>query len=124
MSPSDFLKKFGFGDEVLPQLKKEVGQWVTRSGPLAINARPLPRPLDYWEGVALHVPILARVTTTLFNMVVSEASVERSFSHQSLLHSDLRTNLDPSSVRALMTVRMNFHRMFPASSSVKEEEKE
>jgi hypothetical protein len=108
----------------LTQLKKEVGQWVTRSGPLAINARPLPKPLEYWEGVALHVPILARVATTLFSVVVSEASVERSFSHQGLLHSDLRSNLDPSSVKALMTVRMNYHRLFPNSSLVKEEGKE
>lgn len=105
------LKKFGYGDDILPQLKSQVGQWVTRNGPLAAIAQPLPAPVPFWEGLALHVPILAKVTITIFGLTPSEACVERSFSNQGLLHSDLRANLDDSSVKALMSVRMNIPRL-------------
>ena len=113
------LKKFGHGDDVLPLLKTQVGQWVTRNGPLAVIARPL-----HWEGVALHVPILAKVATTIFGISPSEACVERSFSNQGLLHSDIRASLDDSSVRALMSVRMNLPRLFSIASPVKVETEE
>eukprot|EP00668_Euglena_longa_P036889 GGOE01047459.1.p3 GENE.GGOE01047459.1~~GGOE01047459.1.p3 ORF type:complete len:102 (+),score=0.13 GGOE01047459.1:500-805(+) len=92
-------------------LKAQVGQWVTRNGPLAVIARP-------------HVPILAKVALTLFSLTPSEACVERCFSHQSLLHSDLRANLDDASVRPLMCVRMTTPRLLltsPVENAAKEE---
>ena len=118
------LKKFGHGDDIFVPLKAQVGQWVTRNGPLAITERPLPQPVQYWEGIALHVPILAKVAITIFTVTPSEASVERSFSHQSLLHSDLCANLEDESVRALMSVRMNIPRLLFLPPVVKEEEAE
>ena len=108
----------------MAQLKTQVGQWVTRTGPLAVIARPLPPLVQYWEGVALHVPILAKVAITIFGLSPTEACVERSFSNQGLLHSDLRASLDDSSVRALMSVRMNFPRLFSVPSPVKAEDED
>ena len=43
---------------------------------------------------------------------LSEASVERSFSNQTLLHSDLRNRLDEKAVADLMQVRMNLPKVF------------
>jgi hypothetical protein len=79
--------------------------------------------VEYWEGVALHVPILAKLAIVIFGLAPSEACVERSFSHQGLLHSDLRGSLDDSSIKALMSVRMNLSHFFSVSSAVKEEQK-
>jgi len=78
------------------------------------------------------VPALIQVALAIFSIVPSEASVERSFSHQSSVFSDLRTRLDDSTVEAieqdacqnkqsappLMTVRMNSkHFLIPPSTS-------
>ena len=47
-------------------------------------------PLDFWGEMAIAVPELALVSRAIYLMAPSEASVERSFSAQSLLHADLR----------------------------------
>jgi hypothetical protein len=115
------LKKFGHDDGVLPQLKVQVGQWVMRTGPLTIPEGSPPDPIMYWQSIAMNVPLLAKAVLCLFSLSPSEASVERSFSHQTLLHADLRSSLDDASIQAaqwcpglsrnttgpLMTVRMN-----------------
>ena len=58
------------------------------------------------------MPLLARVALTVYAITPSEACCERSFSHQGLLHSSLRGNLDDESIHALLSVRMNILRLF------------
>ena len=89
------------------QLRTEMGKWVQRSGPLSVPPNPQPSPTRYWQSIALVVPMLAKVALAVFSITPSEAAVERSFSHQSLVHSDLRTRLDDSTIEAVMMVRMN-----------------
>ena len=48
-------------------------------------------PLTFWREMAVYVPHLALVAIAVFSIAPSEAAVERSFSAQSLLHSDLRS---------------------------------
>lgn len=112
------LKKYGHDEAVLPALQEQLGQWVQRAGPLTVPPAQNP-PLDpstYWRSISLHVPLLSKVALTIFAIAPSEASVERSFSHQGLVHSDLRASLDDSSVQAVMTVRMNIARFFDVPS--------
>ena len=109
------LAKQGHGDDVLPSLRGQLGQWVSRSGPLCVPHGD-PHPLDYWHSVAIHVPLLAKVAVAVHSISPSEACVERSFSHQGLVHSDLRSRLTDESIRALMTVRMNILRVYDVPS--------
>ena len=94
------LKKIGHDDTVLPQLKAQMGQWVMRTGPLAIPQGPPPDPVTYWQSVAINVSLLAKAVLCVFGLSPSEASVERIFSHQTLLHADLRSSLDDASIQA------------------------
>ena len=105
------LRKMGHADDVLPALKTQFGQWVGRGGPLFI---PLivPQATDYWHEMAIHVPFLSKVALALLAVTPPEACVERCFSHQALVHSDLRGRLDDDSIRSLMAVRMNLLRVF------------
>jgi hypothetical protein len=119
------LRKFGHTEFVTDQLNIEFGQWVTRNGPLGMQQNP-PPPLQFWESVALSVPLLAKIAITIYHICPSEACVERSFSQQSSIHTDLRSSLDETSVRAprrrvctskqdattLMMVRMNAFTLF------------
>jgi hypothetical protein len=104
------LGKLGGADPA--QFKTEFGKWVVRSGPLAMPPDPVPEPEEYWQSVALHVPLVSKVALTIFAISPSEACVERSFSHQGLLYSELRTRLGDDSVEALMMVRMNVAGMY------------
>ena len=108
------LAKLGHTD-VLPSLQGQLGQWVSRSGPLCVPVGD-PHPLDYWNIMAIHVPLLAKVAVALHSVSPSEACVERSFSHQGLLHSDLRSRLTDESIKALMSVRMNILRVYDVPS--------
>ena len=91
------LKKLGRGEDDLPKLRAQVGQWVHRSGSLAIP--PLrPPPVLYWQQIALDLPLLSQIALAVFSITPSEASVERSFSHQGRVHSDLRNSLTEESV--------------------------
>ena len=67
------LKKMGHTDGDIHQLRADLGRWVLRAGPLSMP-NPVPHPLNYWEGVALTVPILAKVAIQVFSIVPSEAS--------------------------------------------------
>ena len=100
------LKKLGHSNAEA-QLRAEMGKWVTRSGPLSIPPNPQPSPIQYWQSIALSVPMLGKVALAVFSITPSEAAFQRSFSHQSLVHSDLRTRLDDSTIEAIMMVRMN-----------------
>lgn len=91
------LKKFGRGEEDVAKLRAQVGQWVHRSGSLAVPSN-CPSPIEYWQEVALDIPLLSMIALAIFSIVPSEASVERSFSNQSLIHSDLRASLHDESV--------------------------
>ena len=97
---SPCLKKIGHDDTVLPQLNVQMGQWVMRAGPLAIPQGPPPDPVLYWQSVAMNVPLLAKAVLCLFALSPSEACVERIFSHQTLLHTELRSSLDDASIQA------------------------
>ena len=105
------LKKMGHGDDCLSAPRGQLGQWVTRHGALSIPD-PAPEALSYWFELAVHVPLLSKVAVAIFSITPSEACVERSFSAQGLVHSDLRSNLEDSSVQAIMQVRMNIHHLY------------
>ena len=94
------LKKMGYDATAQVQLNSEVGRWVARTGLLSIPPNPQPSPVQYWESIALILPMLAKVALTVFAINPSEASVERSFSHQSLVHSDLRSSLGDATIDA------------------------
>ena len=91
----------GHGQEEEHMLRSDLGRWVLRAGPLSIP-NPVPPPMVYWQGVALTVPLLAQIGISVFSVAPSEACVERSFSHQSLLHSDLRNRMSDQTVQSLM----------------------
>ena len=95
------LTKLGHSEDVLPPLRGQLGQWVSRSGALQIPEADL-NGLDYWHGIAIHVPLLAKVVVAVHSITPSEACVERSFSQQGLLHSEVRASLSAESVKALM----------------------
>ena len=61
----------------------------------------------FWQRAASTLPNLAKVALRLLRVNPTEASVERSFSAQGILHSDLRNRLSDESVESLMFVRMN-----------------
>lgn len=105
------LTKLGHNEDVLPALRGQLGQWVSRSGPVCIPVGD-PNPLDYWHQMAIHMPLLAKVAVAVHSVCPSEACVERSFSQQGLLHSDLRVRLTDKSIKSLMTVRMNILRLY------------
>ena len=93
------LQKRGYGQEALPLLQEEVGKWLNRSGALAMPD-PVPPPVAYWQRVCLYVPLLGKVALAVFSINPTEAAVERSFSHQSLLHSDLRNRMSEETIHA------------------------
>ena len=119
--------------------KVQLGQWAMRTGPLAIPQGPPPDPVMYWQSIAMNVPQPAKAVLCLFSLSPSEASVERSFSNQTLLHTDLRSSLDDASIQAaqwcsslswnttgpLMNVRMNVPIVFdlPKAQPKKKEKK-
>lgn len=105
------LKKFGHDDDILPALRGQLGRWVLRLNALSVPD-PLPDPISYWESISIEVPLLAKVALTILSICPSEACVERCFSAQGLIHSELRANLDDDSIRALMSVRMNILRLY------------
>ena len=53
-----------------------------------------------------------QIAAILCSITPSEACVERSFSQQGLLHSELRSRLSDASVKALMVVHMNILRLY------------
>ena len=75
--------------------------------------------LTYWEGLALTIPLLSKIALSVYSIVPSEASVERSFSHQSIVHSDLRNKLSDEAVQSVMFVRMNVGNFFDVPQVVK-----
>jgi hypothetical protein len=97
------LAKMGHGPEVLVDLRADVGKWVLRTGSLSMP-NPVPLPLVYWHSNALTIPLLTKVALTIFSIVPSEAAVERSFSHQSLLHTDLRNKLHEDTIHDVQVV--------------------
>ena len=88
-------------------LREQLGQWITRMGCLATPSPPIPDPLPSWHTITVHLPLLAKVATAMYGITPSKAAVERSFSHQSLVHSERRASLDDRSVASTMMVRMN-----------------
>ena len=85
------------------------GSCVTDHWPFPILSPP---PLTYWEGRALLVPLLAKVGVHVYSIVPSEAAVERSFSNQTILHSELRNRMTEKTINDLMYVRMNVGHFF------------
>lgn len=106
------LMKHGHPPEVSTALMQQFGQWTIRSGQMALQQRPDVHPLMFWELLAPHVPVLAIVAMAIYSMHPTEACVERSFSAQGLLYSELRSSLSDESINALMTIRMNVDRVF------------
>lgn len=116
---SPLLNKLGHNDDdTMNCLRGQLGKWVSRLGALAIPD-PIPEAIPYWFDVAIHVPLLSQVAIAIHSIVPSEASVERSFSHQSLVHSELRTRLEDGSVLSLMRVRMNVMEVFEPNKKQK-----
>ena len=66
------------------------------------------------------VLLLSKVALIVHKIVPSEASVERSFSNQGVVHSDLRSSLDHTIVRSIMVVRMNLVNVFDVPGLPKE----
>ena len=95
------------------QRSARTAQWrpLPRNKPVCIPQAD-PHPLEYWHEMAIHMPLLAKVAVAIHSVMHSEACVERSFSQQGLLHSDLRSRLSDKSIKSLMTVRMNIVRLY------------
>ena len=106
------LQKHGFGAEASTILMQQFGQWTIRGGQMALQQRPYPPPLVFWESLTAHVPALGIIAQAIHSMHPTEACVERSFRAQGLLHSELRANLSQESICALMMVRMNIDRVY------------
>lgn len=63
--------------------------------------------LQFWQIQAITKPLLSIVAIAAISIAPSEAAVERSFSHQKLVHNPLRNSLSEESVQALMRIRFN-----------------
>ena len=64
--------------------------------------------------------LLTKIAVAVHKICPSEAAIERSFSHQGDVHTDLRNKLDPTSVRSIMMVRMNLANVFDIPGMPKE----
>jgi len=62
---------------------------------------------DYWTGALPILPNLFLVYKYLSNVPASEAGVERMFSNEGFIHSDLRNLMHDDIVRALLRNSMN-----------------
>ena len=64
--------------------------------------------------------LLSKFAVIVHKIVPSEASVERCFSNQGQVHTDLRSSLDHTVVRSIMMVRMNLVNVFDVPGLPKE----
>ena len=74
--------------------------------------------INYWTRQVFRATELARVALFACAPHPTEACVERTFSHQGLISSDLRGSLSEESVRALMKVRFNYLSLFTEQSPI------
>ena len=93
----DAMFRKQFGSSIPPGFTRRTlsstMETLARHGALSIPD-PAPEALSYWFELAVHVPLLSKVAVAIFSITPSEACVERSFSAQGLVHSDLRSNLE------------------------------
>lgn len=116
-SPATGLADAASQAEVKARLDRQWADFATTKGGFELLKREdvLTRPsvMRYWlqradnDGTAE----LARVALAVLAINPSEASVERTFSHQGLLHSKLRSKLGDGLVAAQMMVRCNHHQL-------------
>ena len=66
----------------------------------------------YWMRQSLKCRELSTVALAMGSIHPTESCVERTFSHQGLVHSDLRNRLEDESVKAIMAVRFNHDPLF------------
>ncbi len=70
--------------------------------------------MKYWDAVGFELPVLRFVAiSVLGKCVATEASCERMFSTEGLVHNSVRNQLNPSVVDAMVRVRNNFPILYP-----------
>ena len=70
--------------------------------------------LKYWDAVGFELPVLRFIAVcVLSKCVATEASCERMFSHEGLVHSPVRNQLNPTVVDAMVRVRNKFPVLCP-----------
>ncbi|GIQ92757.1 hypothetical protein KIPB_016712, partial [Kipferlia bialata] len=91
----------------LPRLSTDLGALLGTGIVEVENVESITDSLSYWGAHRANHPELYELATTILSLPASEASVERSFSHQGFIVSKLRTCLAPTLVQGLMSLRLN-----------------
>lgn len=113
---SYYFQELCFGDRTQAKLAK----FDQQIGLFLIGGEPWLPPIKsdestqayYWSRQVVRAPELSTVALFICAIHPTEACVERSFSHQDLINSDLRNLLSEISVQALIRLRFNFDSLF------------
>ena len=83
-------------------------------------------PLEYWLTNGTNWPLLQKIAKKVFSMAVSSTSSERNFSTFGFVHSKLRNQLAPETVKKLVFVKTNIHELdgSTATSFIGEDEEQ
>lgn len=92
-------------EAALQAIAEDIGEYLLRRGDWVHN--PDETSEKYWQRLLLVAPNLPRVALTANAAHSTEACVERAFSAQGLLHSDLRAALSLEAINSLMVLRWN-----------------
>ena len=109
-----YLQKLGFEENLiaskLSKINAQMAAYVLGDGLWEHASEEVV--VHYWTRQVFRAPELARIALIANAPHPTEASVERSFSHQGLISNDLRCSLSQESVKALMKVRFNYSALF------------
>jgi hypothetical protein len=94
-------------------LHVQLGRYLTKFAPFDESISPEVSARDYWFGKFVAVPELSTVAIAILSLASSEASVERSFGRQTLVHTPLRNSLGDENIEAEVFVQMNYGIVFP-----------
>jgi hypothetical protein len=92
-------------------MDEQMVKYFTRNVPFNEDPAPGTQPIDYWMAKHFDAPELSVVARALLSIKAYEASCERSFSSQKLLHTALRNKLQPEVIQASQFIRLNEQKM-------------
>lgn len=64
--------------------------------------------IEYWDSIRTQEPELFKLTTLLFAILASQASVEQCFSNLTYIFNNYRARLGPESSKQVLILRLNF----------------
>jgi len=94
--------------ELAGKIAIQLGQWLNKDGVFSLNfSINVDKPTDYWNMFTYTAPELASIALALLRINPTEASCERSFSHQKVIYRSLRNRLHRPKIHSEMMIKMN-----------------